>query len=119
MQPKSCQFNFNKSCFSGAEFVRSQIWIATFLRIKNNTKKTRVADPHSFHPDPAFLAEYRSGSRALMSKKWGKLQRKNNNIFGAITSIYLFLGLHKERPSYRRSLQLSKEDIQPFKHETF
>ncbi len=28
---------------------------------------------------------------------------------------YLSLGLHKERPSYRRSLQLSKENIQPFK----
>ncbi len=31
------------------------------------------------------------------------------------TSIYLSLGLHKERPSYRRSLQLSKEAIQHFK----
>jgi hypothetical protein len=28
---------------------------------------------------------------------------------------YLSLGLHKERPSYRRSLQLSKEAIQHFK----
>ncbi len=36
----------------------------------------RVADPHSFHPDPdpAFWAEYRSGSgsRALMTKNWTK-----------------------------------------------
>ncbi len=30
-------------------------------------------------------------------------------------SIYLSLGLHKVRPSYRRSLQLSKEAIQHFK----
>jgi hypothetical protein len=30
----------------------------------------RVADPHSFHPDPdpAFLAEYRSGSMVLITK---------------------------------------------------
>jgi hypothetical protein len=36
----------------------------------------RVADPLSFHPDqdPAFYAEYRSGSgsRALMTKNWEK-----------------------------------------------
>ncbi len=31
------------------------------------------------------------------------------------TAIYLSLGLHKERPSYRRSLQLSKENIQHLK----
>jgi hypothetical protein len=32
--------------------------------------------------------------------------------FGSKTTIYLSLGLHKGRPSYRRSLQLSKENIQ-------
>ncbi len=32
--------------------------------------------------------------------------------FASKTTIYLSLGLHKERPSYRRSLQLSKEAIQ-------
>jgi hypothetical protein len=32
--------------------------------------------------------------------------------FGSKTTIYLSLGLHKRRPSYRRSLQLSKENIQ-------
>jgi hypothetical protein len=31
------------------------------------------------------------------------------------TAIYLSLGLHKVCPSYRRSLQLSKEAIQHFK----
>jgi hypothetical protein len=35
--------------------------------------------------------------------------------FGSKTTIYLSLGLQKERPSYRRSLQLSKEAIQHFK----
>ncbi len=45
-----------------------------------------------------------SGSRALMTKNWRKkLQLKKKN-FGSKTTIYLSLGLHKERPSYRRSL---------------
>jgi hypothetical protein len=34
---------------------------------------------------------------------------------GSKTTIYLSVGLHKERPTY--SLQLSKENIQHFKHE--
>jgi hypothetical protein len=47
-----------------------------------------------------------------------KLQLKKNYLFGGSkTSIYLSLGLHTGRPSYRRSLQLSKENIQPSKHE--
>jgi hypothetical protein len=40
---------------------------------------------------------------------------KKSNFFGSKTAIYLSLGLHKERPSYRRSFQLSKEAIQHFK----
>ncbi len=35
------------------------------------------------------------------------------------TAIYLSLGIHKVCPSYRRSLQLSKEAIQHFKTWTF
>jgi hypothetical protein len=38
---------------------------------------------------------------------------------GSNTSIYLSLSLHKERPSYRRSLQLSREAIQHFKTKIF
>ncbi len=61
----------------------------------------------------------RSGSRALMTKNWRKkIQLKIFLfVFGSKTTIYLSLGLHTERPSYRRSLQLSKEVIQHFKHE--
>ncbi len=33
----------------------------------------------------------------------------------SITTLYLSLGLHRGRPSYKRSLQLSKENIQHFK----
>jgi hypothetical protein len=38
-----------------------------------------------------------------------------HSFFGSKTTIYLSLGLHKERPSYRRSLQLLKVAIQHFK----
>jgi hypothetical protein len=90
---------------------------------------SRVADPHSFHPDPApaFYAEYRSGSGSntdpdpirIQGFKEQKLKKnycwkKNLIFFGTKTTIYLSLGLHKESPSYRRSLQLSKEAIQHF-----
>ncbi len=74
-------------------------------------------------PDPAFKAEYRSGSntygyRALMTKNLIKITGtagKKINFFLSETTIYQSLGLHKERLSYRRSLQLSKEAIQHFK----
>jgi hypothetical protein len=91
------------------------------------TPVTRVADPHSFHPDPAFYADtdpdpirirIQSGSRALMTKNWKKITANKKIFFGSKT-IYLSLGLHKERPSYRRSLQLSKEAIQHFQTWTF
>jgi hypothetical protein len=44
---------------------------------------TSVSDPDSLIPDPnpAFLAEYPSVSRVLMTKILKKLQRKNNLIF--------------------------------------
>jgi hypothetical protein len=42
-------------------------------------------------------------------------EKKIKFFFEQKTTIYLSLGLHKERPSYRRSLQLSNETIQHFK----
>jgi hypothetical protein len=44
---------------------------------------------------------------------------KKIKFFKNQTTIYLSLGLHKERPSYITSLQLSKEAIQHFKTWTF
>ncbi len=55
-----------------------------------------------------------SGSRALMTKNWRRKITAGKKI-KFFLKIYLSLGLHKERPSYRRSLQLSKEVIQDFK----
>ncbi len=48
-----------------------------------------------------------SGSRALMTKNWKKITAEKK--------VYLSLSLHKVCPSYRRSLQLTKEAIQHFK----
>jgi hypothetical protein len=44
-----------------------------------------------------------------------KKNYSRNFFFLSKTAIYLSLGLHKVCPSYRRSLQLSKEAIQNFK----
>ncbi len=46
-----------------------------------------------------------------MTKNWRKItaEKKIKLFFGSKTTIYLSIGLHKERPSYRRSLQLSKK----------
>ncbi len=54
------------------------------------------------------------GSRTLMTKNWKKItaDKKKKKFYLSKTAIYLSLGLHKIRPSYRRSLQLTKEAIQ-------
>jgi hypothetical protein len=52
-----------------------------------------------------------------MTKKWKNITAEKQNLifFGSKIAIYLSLGLHKGRPSYMRSLQPSKENIQHFK----
>jgi hypothetical protein len=44
-----------------------------------------------------------------------KAAKKINNFLKSTLAIYLSLGLHKGRPSYRRSLHPSKKNIQHFK----
>ncbi len=57
-------------------------------------------------PDPVFL----------MTKNWKNVQLKIFLIFfWSKITIFLSIGLHKGRPSYRRNLQPSKENIQHFK----
>ncbi len=86
----------------------------------------RVADPHWFNadpdtdPDPAFflIADPDSGFRIPdPDPGFDDLKLKKNLIFSfwSTIAIYLSLGLHKRRPSYKRSLQPSKENIQHFK----
>ncbi len=61
-------------------------------------------------PDPGFW--------------WSKIEEKNiveifKNLCWSKIAIYLSQGLHNGRPSYRRSLQPSKENIQHFKKWNF
>ncbi len=51
----------------------------------------------------------------LMTKNWKKFTAEKKKNFWSKTAIYLSLGLNKGRPSYKRSLQLSKENLQHFK----
>ncbi len=83
------------------------VWCRIFIRISSWNQGCGYA----------FISSG-SGSRVLMTKNLKKLQlEKKLNFFWSKTIIFLSLGLHKERPSYRRSLQLSKEAIQTSKHE--
>ncbi len=56
-----------------------------------------------------------SESRVLMTKNWKKFTAEKKWIFFFFIAIYLYLGLHKGRTSYRRSLQPSEKNIQHFK----
>jgi len=57
------------------------------------------------HPDPGFW--------------WQKKLKLKKKIFWSKTTIYLSIGLHNGRLSYKRSLQLSKENIHHFKTRNF
>jgi hypothetical protein len=67
-------------------------------------------------PDPDLI-RIQSGSRVLMTKTWKKFIAGKIFLifFKSKTTIYISLGLHKGFPSYRRSLQPSKENIQHLK----
>jgi hypothetical protein len=81
-----------------------------------------VSDPYSFDPDhnPAFEAENRSRSRALMTKSWGKIYSgKKVMFFDKKLHYYLSLGLHKGCPSYRRSLKREHPALQNIKFLNF
>ncbi len=50
------------------------------MSITSTKVPSRVADPYSFDPDPdpAFLAEYRSGSKGFDDQNLKNLQLKKN-----------------------------------------
>jgi hypothetical protein len=50
-----------------------------------------------------------------MTKNLKTFAAENSSFFKSKTTSYLSLGLHKGFPSYRRSFQPSKENIQHFK----
>ncbi len=76
--------------------------------------ETSVSGPDSMiqDSDPAFQAEYKSGSG---SRVWMIKNEFNIFVIQKCNLRGVFLGLHKGRPSYSRSLQPSKENIQHFK----
>ncbi len=55
-------------------------------------------------PDPIRIQGF------WWQKIWKNLQPKKMNFFLSNTTLYLSQGLHKGRPSYKKSLQLSKEN---------
>ncbi len=82
----------------------------------------RISDPYSFDTDPVRIRirHFRLNTdpdpdpirvQGFDDQKLKKINSWKKK-FGSKTTIYLSLDLHKGRPSYRRSLQLSKENIQ-------
>ncbi len=88
---------------AGFLWCLSQGFGSVFILIRIQIQHFRLnTDPD---PDPGFL--------------WRKIEKnyswKKKN-FGSKNTIFLFFqGLHKRRPSYKRSLHLSKKNIQLFK----
>ncbi len=95
-------------------------WDSTF-EVRNCRQ---VADLHWFNadPDPAFFLEAHPDPDPDLDPRFGWPKNwkpfttgKNYTFFWSKIAMYLFLGLHRGRLSYRRSLQPSKENIQLFK----
>jgi hypothetical protein len=90
-----------------------------FVKIDEITKILQPGISVAEDPDLAFQVnpdpDPGSESRGLMTKK----TEEKNFSFLIKYAIYLSLGLHKGRPSYKRGLQPSKENIQHFKNEIY
>ncbi len=77
-----------------------------FIRIRiQHFRLNTNPDPH-----PIWIQGF-NDQKLKKNYSW----KKNLIFFWSKNAIYLSLGLHKVRPSYKRSLQLSKEAIQHFK----
>jgi hypothetical protein len=90
-----------------AMLVKEKLLAMTMLPFSTITSPQQLQPD----PDPAFYAGYQSGSRVLMIKNltiysWIFLMSK--------IAIYVSLDIHKGHPSYTRSLQPSKENMQHF-----
>jgi hypothetical protein len=103
-----CLLTVTSDKFSNMSVVRT---IEIFLLLGS------VSDPYSFDtdPDPAFRLNTDPDPDPIRIQSFDDQKWENLNIFSSKTTIYLSLGLHKGRLSYRRSLQPSKENIQHFK----
>jgi hypothetical protein len=80
-----------------------------------------ILDPDSVNPDPDPDPAFQVNPDPDPGFDSQKIEEKNTGDFFSFflllikKCIYLSAGLHKGRPSYRRSLQHSKENIQHFK----
>jgi hypothetical protein len=70
---------------------------------------------HSRRFDATFLVDMDLNQSLVVSVSDPYSFDRYGTSFGSKTTIYLSLGLHKGSPSYRRSLQPSKENFQHFK----
>jgi hypothetical protein len=83
----------------------------TFTKNGQTQARPRVSGPYSIDIDPNPIRIQGFDDQKLKIK----LQLKIFFLHQNYRTIYLSLGFHKGRPSYMRSLQLSKENIQHFK----
>ncbi len=94
-------------------YKQADLWIRIGLMRIRIQHFFLIADPDpdtDTDPDPVSNPEF----------LWPKIKKKFTAVnffifYGSKIAIYLSLGLHKGRTSYRRSIQLSKENIQHFK----
>ncbi len=89
------------------------VFALKFKILKSYTWPLRVL----FGPIILAVVRIRIRIQGFDDQKWGKLYIWKNFLifFWSKIAIYLSLGLHKGRPSYRGSLQPLKENIQLFK----
>ncbi len=81
-----------------------------FFRIRIRIQRLRLETNTDPDPDPIRIQGF-NDQKLKKNNSWKKI----TFFFWSKTAIYLSLGLHKVCPSYRRSLQLTKEAIQHFK----
>jgi len=86
--------------------VSIQCFVSGFIDSESSIKGWQSGSESGSNPDPGFD-----------DKKFEKIYRWKKMIFFFISKIAMFLslGLLKERSSYRKSIQPSKENIQHFK----
>jgi hypothetical protein len=98
------------------QFLRSHIFRQTEATLEREFSRVVDTDSLNPDPDPAFQARIRIRIQGFDDQK---LKKKKSRHFFLLfltnIAIKFSLALHKGRTSYKRSLQLSKENIQHFK----
>ncbi len=117
--------SFSSSSFSRLTLRRSS-WRSRFRLLLKTEAHVRefifycaqnsVSDPYSFDPDPAFQAEYQSGSNPDQGFWWPKIEKRSQKKIVLIKNCNLPIPRPPQRRSklHNRSLQHSKENIQHF-----